>query len=59
MGFITYLGFEGLRQSSLQVQYVSIFTSRNIWQYASFPVKNFRTYTSGYGYRTSPIPEET
>jgi len=29
--------------------------SGNPWQYASFPVENFQTYTSGFGYRISPI----
>ncbi|MGP0127804.1 MAG: M23 family metallopeptidase [cyanobacterium endosymbiont of Rhopalodia musculus] len=59
MGFITCLGFEWLGQSPLQAQYVPTVTSRNIWQYASFPVENFQTYTSGYGYRTSPVTGET
>jgi murein DD-endopeptidase MepM/ murein hydrolase activator NlpD len=59
MGFITCLAFEGLRQSPLQAQYVSTVTSRNIWQYTSFPVENFQTYTSKYGCRTSPITGET
>ncbi|BBA80219.1 peptidase M23 [cyanobacterium endosymbiont of Rhopalodia gibberula] len=59
MGFITCLGFEWLGQSPLKAQHVPIITSRNIWQYASFPVENFQTYTSGYGYRTSPITGET
>jgi murein DD-endopeptidase MepM/ murein hydrolase activator NlpD len=27
----------------------------NNWQQASFPVENFQSYTSGYGYRTSPV----
>ena len=25
------------------------------WQYASFPVENFQTYTSSFGYRRSPL----
>ncbi len=25
------------------------------WQYASFPVENFQAYTSGFGYRSSPV----
>ncbi|WP_013322746.1 M23 family metallopeptidase [Gloeothece verrucosa] len=28
---------------------------QNPWQYASFPVENFQTYTSGFGYRVSPV----
>lgn len=27
----------------------------NTWRQASFPVENFQSYTSGYGYRTSPV----
>ena len=27
----------------------------NIWQHASFPVENFQSYTSPFGYRRSPI----
>lgn len=30
-------------------------TRGNPWQYASFPVENFQSYTSGFGYRISPI----
>lgn len=55
IGFLTFLGIEGLQQSPLQAQYVPTATSTNMWQYASFPVENFQTYTSGYGYRTSPV----
>ncbi len=29
--------------------------ANNQWRQASFPVENFQTYTSGYGYRTSPV----
>lgn len=43
MGFITCLGFEGLRQSPLRAQYVPTITARNIWQYSLFPVENFQT----------------
>lgn len=28
---------------------------QNPWQYAVFPVENFQAYTSGFGYRISPI----
>ena len=27
----------------------------NTWKQASFPVENFQSYTSGFGYRTSPV----
>ena len=27
----------------------------NIWQHASFPVENFQSYTSPFGYRRSPV----
>jgi murein DD-endopeptidase MepM/ murein hydrolase activator NlpD len=29
--------------------------AQNAWAGASFPVENFQTYTSGFGYRSSPI----
>jgi len=29
------------------------------WQHASFPVENFQTYTSSFGYRKSPITGKT
>ncbi len=29
--------------------------TQNLWQYASFPVENFRGYTSPFGYRISPV----
>lgn len=29
------------------------------WRYASFPVENFQTYTSSFGYRQSPITGKT
>lgn len=45
----------GWRQVPSQAQYAPATNSTNTWQYASFPVENFQTYTSGYGYRTSPI----
>jgi murein DD-endopeptidase MepM/ murein hydrolase activator NlpD len=41
---------------SLQAQYAPTATrQQNPWQYASFPVENFQAYTSGYGYRSSPV----
>ena len=30
----------------------------NIWKHASFPVENFQSYTSPFGYRRSPIDGE-
>jgi len=30
-------------------------SSANSWQYASFPVESFQAYTSGFGYRISPV----
>jgi murein DD-endopeptidase MepM/ murein hydrolase activator NlpD len=29
--------------------------AQNAWDGASFPLENFQTYTSGFGYRSSPI----
>ena len=49
------IGVNGWRQVPSQAQYVPATNSSNTWQYASFPVENFQTYTSGYGYRTSPV----
>lgn len=28
---------------------------QNTWLYAAFPVENFQAYTSGFGYRNSPV----
>ncbi|MFM7191519.1 MAG: M23 family metallopeptidase [Microcystaceae cyanobacterium] len=36
-----------------QAQYAT--RPSNPWQYASFPVENFQAYTSGFGYRSSPV----
>ncbi len=58
LGFVTFLSIGGLRQPPLKAQYVPTAASSNIWEYASFPVENFQTYTSGYGYRTSPVTGE-
>lgn len=45
-----------LKQDPLQAQYVPTATNNNnTWQYASFPVENFQSYTSGFGYRISPV----
>ena len=55
VAFLLPITINGWGQSSSQAQYVPATTSSNTWQYASFPVENFQTYTSGYGYRTSPV----
>jgi murein DD-endopeptidase MepM/ murein hydrolase activator NlpD len=33
--------------------------NQNVWQYAAFPVENFQAYTSGFGYRASPVDGST
>ena len=38
---------------SVKAQYAT--RPSNPWQYASFPVENFQAYTSGFGYRSSPV----
>ncbi|MDJ0510896.1 MAG: M23 family metallopeptidase [Crocosphaera sp.] len=53
--FLLSLGVNGWQQVPSQGQYVPAKNSSNAWGTASFPVENFQTYTSGYGYRTSPI----
>ncbi len=55
VAFLLPMSLNGWQQSPSQAQYVPATNSTNTWQYASFPVENFQTYTSGYGYRTSPI----
>lgn len=40
-------------QSNIVAQDVSA-----IWEKGSFPVENFQSYTSGFGYRTSPVTGE-
>ncbi|WP_267384748.1 M23 family metallopeptidase [Cyanobacterium sp. uoEpiScrs1] len=59
MSFMPCLGFQWLGHYPLKAQYIPAVISRSIWRYASFPVENFQTYTSGYGYRTSPLTGET
>lgn len=47
----------GLTPKTSQAQYATS-TARRMsspWQYASFPVENFQAYTSGFGYRSSPV----
>jgi murein DD-endopeptidase MepM/ murein hydrolase activator NlpD len=49
-------GIGAFLPSSLQAQYTPTATrQQNPWQSASFPVENFQAYTSGYGYRSSPV----
>lgn len=43
-----------LHSSSAQAQ-ASLQAKTNTWRQASFPVENFQSYTSGYGYRSSPV----
>jgi len=33
-------------------------STNNPWQYASFPVENFQAFTSGFGYRISPVTNQ-
>lgn len=55
-GLSSFIGISFLIPKPLQAQYAASATrSQNIWQYASFPVENFQAYTSGFGYRSSPI----
>ncbi|ACK70089.1 Peptidase M23 [Gloeothece citriformis PCC 7424] len=49
--FCIWLG--GVTQLPLAAKDVAVrsIPGQNLWQYASFPVENFQTYTSGFGYR--------
>lgn len=43
-----------------QIEYLSTWQppaeiTSNLWQHASFPVENFQSYTSPFGYRRSPV----
>lgn len=53
--FWMWLG--NLKQLPLSAKDVAIRSvpGQNAWQYASFPVENFQAYTSGFGYRFSPV----
>jgi murein DD-endopeptidase MepM/ murein hydrolase activator NlpD len=55
--FIICLGIGVGKQQPLQArEYPNQATApRSLWQYASFPVENFQSYTSPFGYRTSPV----
>jgi murein DD-endopeptidase MepM/ murein hydrolase activator NlpD len=51
-GFVSF----GLAPKTTQAQYSpTAVRPSNPWQYASFPVENFQSYTSGFGYRSSPV----
>ncbi len=55
-GLSSFTGIGLLIPKPLQAQYATSATrSQNLWQYASFPVENFQAYTSGFGYRSSPV----
>ncbi|MEA5534627.1 M23 family metallopeptidase [Crocosphaera sp. XPORK-15E] len=58
LGMVTFLlpvSLNGWLETPLQAQYAPATNSTNIWRSASFPVENFQSYTSGFGYRTSPV----
>jgi murein DD-endopeptidase MepM/ murein hydrolase activator NlpD len=56
------LGISGVNQNlplkplSTQAQTINVATSS--WRQASFPVENFQSYTSGFGYRINPVTQE-
>lgn len=55
-GLVAVLGISALMAPALQAQYAPTATRQSSpWQYASFPVENFQAYTSGFGYRSSPV----
>ena len=58
LSLIVVLGVTGLRQTPLQAQSYSAVSRGNLWQHAAFPVENFQTYTSLFGYRISPTSGE-
>jgi murein DD-endopeptidase MepM/ murein hydrolase activator NlpD len=56
------LGIQVFKQKQLQALNISQLTSpppmeiaSTAWQYGSFPVENFQSYTSPFGYRISPV----
>ena len=49
------VGLGSWKQQPLQAQYIPAAANTSPWQYASFPVENFQAYTSGFGYRSSPV----
>lgn len=44
-----------LKIKSTQAQTINVTAS---WRQASFPVENFQSYTSGFGYRINPVTKE-
>lgn len=42
-------------RSPIQAEVAQLAATNTSWQHASFPVENFQTYTSPYGYRISPV----
>ncbi len=44
-------GIGGVRAQNHQARAINT----NVWASASFPVENFQAYTSGFGYRASPV----
>lgn len=56
------LGISGVNQNSplkpLSTQAQTIKVATSSWRQASFPVENFQSYTSGFGYRINPVTQE-
>ena len=55
---LTSIWLQGLRPTQLQAKATPTsqqVRATNSWQHASFPVENFQAYTSGFGYRKSPV----
>ncbi|MEO1006905.1 MAG: M23 family peptidase, partial [Cyanobacteria bacterium J06638_38] len=52
---INYWGGFPLQASDLTTENVIAQDVSAVWERGSFPVENFQSYTSGYGYRISPI----
>lgn len=53
--FFSWLG--GLKKQPVQASegiQIEAMQTNNPWQYASFPVENFQTYSSPFGYRIDP-----
>ena len=53
---VSHLKFNTLRASSISAAPTEI--ASTMWQNASFPVENFQSYTSAFGYRRSPVTGE-
>ena len=48
----TGLSFVATKPTAIQAQPLTVATA---WRQASFPVENFQSYTSGFGYRINPV----